>query len=310
MSERVAAVVVAYASADVLPQCLASLRGQVAETVVVCNDHGASAPAALREQHPDATWIDNPSNRGFAAAVNQGVAATTAPVVLLFNPDCELRSGVGDLADACQRVGVAGAGGLLLDQGGAPQAGFFARSLPTPAAMVAELLGLNRVWPGNPVNRRYRLLDLDPSEECEVGQPAGAFLALRRDALIQVGGFDEAFHPCWWEDVDLCRRLSNAGYSLVYVPRAAATHAGGHAVGTLALDASLQAWYGGLMRYVRKHLARRDRRGVESTLIAGLALRGLFFCLAKGRPDTAVSYLTFLHGACSGSLDRDEGTKS
>ena len=75
------------------------------------------------------TWIDNQENCGFAGAVNQGVAATSAPFVLLLNPDCQLLSRVEGLVEACRPPDVAGAGGLLVNMDGSPQTGFFARSL-------------------------------------------------------------------------------------------------------------------------------------------------------------------------------------
>jgi GT2 family glycosyltransferase len=52
-----------------------------------------------------------------------------------------------------------------------------------------------------------------------VEQPAGAFLMTRRDVWDQLGGFDQDFHPVWFEDVDFCRRAAEAGYRIQYVPR-------------------------------------------------------------------------------------------
>ena len=281
MSRSVAAVIVAYGSNFELPGCLASLRGRVGQTVVVDNFPDCPVPARLRARHPEVVWIDNPVNRGFAGAVNQGVAATTAPFVLLLNPDCELLAGVGSLVDLCQRDRVAGAGGLLLCADGSPQTGFFCRSLPTPQALALEALGVNRLWPSNRVNRRLRMLDMDPSAGCEVEQPAGAFLMLRRDALEELGGLDEGFHPLWFEDADLCRRLRDAGYALRYSPGAKATHAGAHSVRELSLQARLEAWYGGLLRYAEKHFSHGAYRRVRIAVLVGLLLRKVY-CLGRG----------------------------
>ena len=282
MSSPVAAVIVAYASNAELPRCLEALHGKVAETVVIDNCPAAAVPAALRASHPWVNWISNSSNRGFAAAVNQGVEATSAPLVLLLNPDCELVTGLDGLVEACNVRGVGGAGGLLVDLNDLPQTGFFARSLPTPTALAFEALGLNRIWQGNPVNRRFRLRSLDPGIESEVEQPAGAFLMLQRKALEAVGGLDEGFRPVWFEDVDLCRRLRDAGYTLRYTPRAVAQHLGGHAVRKLTLRLQLIAWYGGLLRYAKKHFSNAAYRRVRVAVLVGLALRKLY-CFAGGR---------------------------
>lgn len=304
MSCPVAAVIVAYRSENVLPACLDSLRGKAAETVVIDNTPGAGPPPGLRSAYPWAAWIRNDSNRGFAGAVNQGVAATTAPFLLLLNPDCEVLTDLDGLVDACREDGVAGAGGLLLDLGGAPQTGFHARSLPTPWALAFEALGVNRCWRRNPVNRRYRLLDLDPRSEREAEQPAGAFLLLRRDALQAVGGMDERFHPVWFEDVDLCRRLYDAGYTLRYSPRAAARHRGAHAVTTLPLQRKLQAWYGGLLRYAAKYYPPAARRRVRFAVLAGLQLRRLRCRLGGGSSADAEAYGAVFRLVRSGFPDR------
>ena len=303
MSRRIAAVVVAFHSRTELPACLAALRGNVAQAVVVCNDAGESADMDLRQRNAWVTWIDNPVNLGFAAAVNQGLAATRAEYVLLLNPDCEVLSDLAPLVDACEIPGVAGAGGLLVGADGIPQTGFFARSLPSAWALACESLGINRLWRRNPVNRRYRLLDLDPAVECEVEQPAAAFLMLRRDAWESLDGMDERFHPAWWEDVDLCRRLADAGYSLRYVPGAVARHAGGHSVQSLCLQRRLQAWYGGMLRYSGKHHSPGAYRRVRIAVLVGLTLRGLLSRLAGTPEDGWQAYLATLRHVRYASFD-------
>ena len=300
MSRHVSAIVVAYKSGPLLEPCLNALVGRVAETVVVDNCPEARSGKHLRGRFPRVMWIDNGDNRGFAAAVNQGVAATDSPFVLLLNPDCELVTGLGDLVRAVQEPGVAGAGGLLVDLDGFPQSGFFARSLPTPAALAFEALGLNRLWPSNPANRRYRMLGMDPLAARDIEQPAGAFLLLKRSCLESLGGMDEGFRPVWFEDVDLCKRLLDAGYRMRYVPAVVARHAGGHAVATLTDSRRLDAWYGGLLRYAGKHLPRSSRVWVRVAVIAGLALRAARGCYLSGAASGASAQIAMLRRVASG----------
>ena len=290
MTPPIVAVVIAYRSAEELPACLDSLVGKVARVVVIDNAQERSATPELRARHPAILWIENDENRGFAGAVNQGVAATTEPYILLLNPDCELLTGVDALVGACESAAVAGAGGLLADCHGAPQVGFLARSLPSPWALALEALGANRAWPRNPVNRRYRLLDMDPARGRDVEQPAGAFLLLRRDAFCLVGGMDERFHPVWFEDVDLCKRFRNAGFTLRYVPAAVARHKGGHAVRRLSAGTRLNAWYLGMLRYAEKHYPSHVQRRLSRAVSLGLAMRQ-FGCLVSSRsPEVADAY--------------------
>ena len=67
------------------------------------------------------------------------------------------------------------------------------------------------MWPGNPVNRRWRCHDLDLSVAQDVEQPAGACLLVRGSVWQELGGLDERFHPLWFEDVDFCQRLKQRG---------------------------------------------------------------------------------------------------
>ena len=101
--------------------------------------------------------VANEKNLGFAAAVNQGVCASGADYILLLNPDVNLLAGVDLLIEASRRYGLAA--GKLVDHDGQAQSGFTIRRFPSPASLIFELFGWNRLWPGNPVNRRYRYLD-------------------------------------------------------------------------------------------------------------------------------------------------------
>ena len=169
--------------------------------------------------------IANDQNRGFAAAVNQGVRDSgDSEFILVLNPDAHLLTAVDRLVESTRRHGLAA--GRLVDETGRTQAGFTVRRFPTPAALVCELFGINRLWPSNPVNRRYRYLDRDLDQPGPAEQPAGAFLMVRRDVWKKLGGFDEQFYPVWFEDVDFCRRAVDAGYQIDYVPSVVARHQG------------------------------------------------------------------------------------
>jgi N-acetylglucosaminyl-diphospho-decaprenol L-rhamnosyltransferase len=274
---RIGVVIVAYNSTREIGPCLDSLPPGL-EVVVVDN---ASADDTRSEalRRPNARLIANPWNRGFAGAANQGIQALDCEYVLLINPDIEIISGVESLAAACEASGAAAAGGCLIGEDGAPQAGFMVRRFPTAPALAFEVMGINRVWPGNPVNRRYRCLDLDAAAPANVEQPPGALLMIRREAWRQLGGFDESFHPVWFEDVDFLKRAAAAGYKVRYLPSALAKHKGGHSVSQVPAEARQLIWYGNLLRYVAKHFTRKSRLAVCSTLMAGSIFRAASGCV-------------------------------
>ena len=221
---------------------------------------------------PGVPLIANRDNRGFAAAANQGAReAGQAEYLLLLNPDACLITPLDDLIEATRRHGLAA--GKLLGQDGRAQKGFSLRRFPTPAALVFELLGLNRMWPGNPVNRRYRYLDRDLDQPGPVEQPAGAFLMARRDVWERLGGLDEQFHPVWFEDVDFCRRAVDAGFRIEYVPSVTALHAGGHSVGQVPRQYRAMYWCDSLLRYALKRFRPLAYRGVCAAVIVSAVPR-------------------------------------
>ena len=264
-------VIVTYNSERVIGACLDALARTGADVVVIDNasEDGTLAQVARR----GVRFIANPTNRGFAGAVNQGFSALNSSYVLLLNPDAELIEGLEALRQACDLPGAAGAGGRLVDGDGHSQIGFMVRQLPTPGALILEALLLNRVWPRNKVNRRYRGLDLDYSQRQLVEQPAGAFLMVRAGVWRELGGFDERFHPIWFEDVDFCRRAADRGFRLYYVPEAVARHSGGHSIPRLSLAMRRYCWYGSLLRYAAKHFSPAAFRAVSLAVVTGSFLR-------------------------------------
>ncbi len=271
---RTAVVIVTHNSGPEIQACLDALEGRAAEVVVVDNA-SSDGTADLVRGRAGVQLLENWWNRGFAAAVNQGVEATEAELVLILNPDAVLQTGLEALEVECGQPGVAAAGGKLVGPDGNVQKGFAVRRFPSPASLSLEVLGLNRVWRNNPVNRRYRCLDLDLEQAGDVEQPAGAFLLVRREVWRRLGGFDETFRPVWFEDVDFLRRTAAAGYKVRYTPGSVAVHAGGHSVNRLSWEQKQEHWYGNLLTYAARHFGRAGRGVVCAVVVLGSIPRAL-----------------------------------
>jgi hypothetical protein len=287
---RVAVVIVTHNSAGEIGGCLDALSaaGSASEIQTIIVDN-ASVDGTMDEiAARGVRFIANPDNAGFAAAVNQGICATDAPLILLLNPDAHLKTGLDALTAQFDDPQTGAAGGLLTDADGWPQTGFMARNLPTPAALVFEVLGINRVWPRNPVNWHYRCLGNDPVIPGLVEQPAGAFLMFSRKAWERTGGFDERFWPIWFEDVDFCARLKQAGFSVYYNPSAVARHKGAHSIVSLPLEIRERYWYGSLLGYAAKHYRPISYRAVCLAVVAGAAFRAVRGCPRNGLKAFAV----------------------
>ena len=293
----VAAVIVTYNSADVISSCLEALSKMAPEVPAIIVDNASSDNVLDRvRSRSGARLIANPENRGFAAAVNQGAReASESEFILLLNPDVELSTTVDQLTEAAGRYGLAA--GRLVDQAGRNQAGFTLRRFPTPAALVCELFGINRLWPSNPVNRRYRCLDRDYDQPALVEQPAGAFLMVRRDVWNKLGGFDEQFYPVWFEDVDFCLRAVDAGYQIAYVPSVVARHEGGHSVSRIPEGRRATYWCVSLLRYGAKHFQPGAFRGICAAVALSSVPRMLMGMVAGRTLSSGGIYLKIMRFA-------------
>lgn len=226
---RTAAVVVNHNTRDELLACLDSLAHAGADEIVVVDAGSADGSAgAVRAHHPGVRVLEL-DNLGFGRAANAGVAASDAEVVVVANADTRFPAGsVRAMADhlaAHERVGALGP--LIRFPDGRLQ--WSARAFPSIAQAIGHaLLGMWR--PENRWTRAYRLTDWDHQSEREVDWVSGACLALRREAFDAVGGFDPSYFM-FVEDVDLCARLWEAGWSVVFSPVAEVTHVVGASVG-------------------------------------------------------------------------------
>jgi N-acetylglucosaminyl-diphospho-decaprenol L-rhamnosyltransferase len=297
-------VIVTHESGAEIGACLDAALGAAAEIVVV--DNASRDDTCRQVAQRGVRLIANPENRGFAVAVNQGVRALNAPLVLLLNADAHLQTGLDALRECCERDRVAGACGKLVDAAGLPQAGFAVRSLPSPAALICEALLLNRLWRRNPVNWHYRCLDFDFSTEADVEQPAGAFLMIRRDVWQELGGFDEQFYPLWFEDVDFCWRARERGYRMCYTPHAVAKHTGGHSLAKISLDNRQLYWYRSLLRFAAKHYRPGTARTVCLAVFLGAILR-MFLGVAAFRSLTPIAVYGKVMALAGGSFVRPAG---
>ena len=284
------AIIVTYNSAGSIERCLRALREQNGwERIVVDNASRDQSLDRAQAADPDARLIQNCENLGFAAAVNRGAQLARGRILLFLNPDAVARPGaLQELASALEPEGVGAVGGLLLRDNGQPDRGFAVRRFPTTLYMAAEILLLNRLWPQNPLNRRYRCLDLDYSQLQDVDQPAGACLAVRREAWAAVGGFDESFFPVWFEDVDLCLRLRAQNWRILYCPQAVFAHSGGHSVNQVPLLDRQLFWYRNLLRYFRKHGNPAAVAALRAAIAVGMGLRSLAALVGFAPPDTGV----------------------
>ncbi len=202
-------VIVTFNSSDALPACAQALATLTVEgdyeLIIVDNASHDDSVAVVNHLMPHATVLTNTVNRGFAAAVNQGVAAGTGRIVATLNPDTMVASdwlqSLITVLDADQTVGIVGS--AISDFAG-------------------ELTHTGGDY--HPLTFHTNHHDAPNDQLSDVPYVTGAGIAMRRVDWQKVGGFDEGFFPAYFEDVDLCLRVRATGLRCIYQPQARLRH--------------------------------------------------------------------------------------
>ena len=209
----VSVVVVVYNRADLTFQCLRSLaeNADVAFELIVVDNASSDETVALLDRVDPVTVIRNDTNLHFLRGCNQAARAARGEYLLFLNNDACLLP--GSLAAAVRTIrsspdiGTVGAKIVLLDG-----------TLQEAGSIVwgdGSCLGYGRG--DSPLAPPYMF-------QRDVAYSSGAFLLTRRDLFAGEGGFDERFAPAYYEEVDYCMRLWQAGKRSVYDPQVVAYH--------------------------------------------------------------------------------------
>ena len=224
---KVSVVILTWNSASSIEACLASLPAGLTvghEVIVVDNGSRDRTLAVLRSSFPAVQIIENPHNRGVAPARNQGIRRARGDYVLILDDDTIVHPAALDqlvqLLDARPEVGLCGP--KLVDAEG--RLCLSCRLFPT----LLDKLG--RRFPSVLTRKAARQIELAELADWAhdtlraVDYVIGACQLIRRRALDEVGLLDERifYGP---EDVDLCVRMHQAGWQVVYQPAAVVTHA-------------------------------------------------------------------------------------
>jgi GT2 family glycosyltransferase len=203
----------------------------------------------------DVSTIVNDKPLGFAVNANKGIAETTAPYVVVANPDTESRTdAIGLLrkfADTHSRAGVIGPQILYPDGRWQPSR----RRFPTVGGTIVRRTPLRKVLRPQIRQIDHYLLEDRPTTPVQADWMLAAFLLLRREMLDELGGFDPGFR-LYGEDIDLCYRAAKAGWERWYVPQAVVVHAHDAVTDRRFLTRRTIWHWRGIVRFVRKHPER------------------------------------------------------
>lgn len=254
-------VIVSFNTRDTLRECLETVQREASglriETFVVDNNSRDGSPEMVEVKFPEVRLIRSTVNLGFGAANNLALQAAQGGYLILLNSDAFLGPGTLRLAiDHMNRQPEVALGGARLvgrDLSWQPAA----RMFPSIRTDALVMTGLAARYPKSKFFGYFDRTWADPSQPAQVDWVPGAFSIIRAEVLEEVGLFDPRFF-LYAEEVDLCRRIKNAGYAIWYWPDILVVHVGGESSRTMS-DADLSGsqvvhWrMRSTLLYYRKH---------------------------------------------------------
>jgi len=250
----ISVIIVTFNSRQFIRSCLDSITktGDGKDWEVVVVDNGSTDGSAdVAMGYPNVMAIRKSGNDGFAAGVNLALDVSNSKYVLLLNPDTVVTEGsiqaMREYLEA--NPDVACVGPQLFNFDGSIQ--HSCREFPGFMTVLGEFFLLPALRRRFPRLDRYRMGYFDHTTTRDVDQPMASCMLLRRDVLDEVGHLDESM-PIFFNDVDLCKRIKERGWRIVFLPEAKVYHYCGGSTRSLGVSKQLHLARS-LYRYLRKH---------------------------------------------------------
>jgi GT2 family glycosyltransferase len=243
------------------------------EAIVVDNGSCDGSVEMIQSEYPWVHLIRNKTNLGYTRPMNQALRTATGEFLIQLNPDTLPHEQAFDnlfhFMQINRDVGICGP--KILNRNGTLQRQC-RRSAARPWDVITYFSGLSNLFPNSKLFGRYLLTYLPEDEIAEVEAVSGACMMIRRNVIEQIGYLDEQFFA-YQEDSDYCMRARQAGWKVVYYPKAVVTHYGGLGGSRDQPYRGIIEWHRSYLRYYRKHLARDYCFLVNWLMYLGMALK-------------------------------------
>tara|TARA_B100000676_G_C18086925_1_gene855855 strand:+ start:752 stop:2803 length:2052 start_codon:yes stop_codon:yes gene_type:complete len=274
---KISIVIVSYNVKDFISQCIRSiyksnLNKNDYEIIVVDNDSHDNTLQMIEKEFQEVIIIRNKNNEGFSKAVNQGFAISKGENLCIINPDVIIKDDTLSKLllniEGNDKIGAIGP--RVINTDGTIQHSC-KRSFPTPLNSLFRLFKLDKLFPKSKVFGKYNLTYLDIDKEHEVDVLSGAFMLIRRKIFKLVNGFDQRFFM-FGEDIDLCHKIKDLGYKVIYSPTTEIIHYKGESVKSAPYD-MINVFYSAMDIYYDKYSSKYK----YWKFISQLVKLGLFF---------------------------------
>lgn len=254
MQPDLSIVVVTYKeNLDILKKCFDSVyeSAGISYELIVVDNGSSDATKGLLKSYNSSTYIRNPNNLGFAAAVNIGMGRRKGRYVLLLNPDTSFESDVLEKMvnhlDRDKKVGIASS--IIRYPNGDLQDSI--RRFPKLLDQLIIMFKVPHFLKTKVVNE-YMMKDVDPLKTQDVDSIMGAFMFIREELIQDIGLFDERYF-IWFEEVDFCKMTQNAGWKIRHYADVEILHHKGHTFNKLATLRKQRWMRESLRKYMLKH---------------------------------------------------------
>lgn len=249
-------IIVSWNTRELLRKCLKSIFDSNTpssfEVFVIDNNSSDGSAIMVSGEFPQVKLIASQENLGFAKGNNLGINQATGDYLLLLNPDTVIASEtINQSLRFMKSHPEAGAMGCrMVYPDGREQASV--RRLPTIWPILLILLKVPKIFPNLKSIKKYLAEDFDYSQTQAVEQIMGAYMLLPKKVLTEVGLLDERFFT-WFEEVDLCRRIKNAGYTIYYYCGTKIIHHGGQSFAQQKLLKNQKVFFLSAIKYFLKY---------------------------------------------------------
>ena len=257
-----------------------AMLGIVGEIIVVDNASTDGSKDYLEKLFPAVRFIWMDENLGFAKANNIGLKYTKSKYVLYLNPDTIVPE---DCFNIClnfmESHKNAGALGVKMIDGTGKFLRESKRAYPSIATSFFKLTGLSGLFPKSKFFAKYHLGHLDKNKNHEVEVLSGAFMLVRRELLLQIGGFDESFFM-YGEDIELSYQIRKAGFKNYYCSDTCIIHFKGESTNRGSIK-YVKLFYNAMIIFVEKHYKKFSARIFRFFLKIAIWFRAVVFIIGQ-----------------------------